>query len=102
VIIGILAVSCNAPAEASAAPLCEHRGGAHIERHGGKAEDDRWHRAHGERVTCDKDKGNEDKAPTEVHEKVDAPRDRKDDDKDDRTIPRRDHHGFHCTWRGCG
>jgi hypothetical protein len=39
--------------EATAGPLCVHRGVGHIEKHGGKIADDQWHLGHGEPVTCD-------------------------------------------------
>lgn len=44
---------------ALAAVDCVHRGEAHIERHGGLAEDNRWHIAHGELPTCDPHKKSE-------------------------------------------
>lgn len=46
------------PPSALAAPLvgCEHREAGHVDKHGGQLEDDRFHRAHGERVTCSDDK----------------------------------------------
>ncbi|AFQ97389.1 site-specific recombination directionality factor RDF [Mycobacterium phage Rebeuca] len=40
-------------APASAAPLCEHRGAAHVERYGGLAKDSADHIARGELPTCD-------------------------------------------------
>ncbi|QXN73921.1 membrane protein [Mycobacterium phage Eaglepride] len=38
---------------ASAGPLCEHRGIAHVERYGGLAKDSADHIARGELPTCD-------------------------------------------------
>lgn len=37
----------------SASPLCEHRGIAHVERHGGTIADREYHLARGERVSCE-------------------------------------------------
>lgn len=35
---------------------CKHRGYAHIDHHGGKLEDDRYHLMHHEKVSCEGDK----------------------------------------------
>lgn len=51
-VVGVL-IALPAPADSDASVDCEHRGMEHIQRHGGKLEDDRFHIAHGERVTCD-------------------------------------------------
>ncbi|WP_440971591.1 DUF7199 family protein [Mycobacterium paragordonae] len=48
VALGVLA-GCNAPVADAA--TCEHRGPGHWEAHGG-LEDDRYHLAHGQMVTC--------------------------------------------------
>jgi len=82
------AVWCGC-AEAKASPVCEHRSAEHAAQHHMSREaDSRYHVMHGERPTCglddDKDKSND-----EHHD-------------EDHSIPRRDHPGFHCTWRGCG
>lgn len=109
-IIGLIAVSCNACPEAKASPLCAHRGAEHAAQHHETREgDSRWHVAHGDLPTCNLDKP--DDVDDRDHER-DDPRWRymfKDHDKsDDRdegdgtSIPRRDHQGFHCTWHGCG
>lgn len=62
IVLVVLAGSLVLAPSANAGPLCEHRGGAHIERHGGKLEDDRFHLANGERVTCSDDRGSENKS----------------------------------------
>jgi hypothetical protein len=72
------------PGVSHAGPLCEHRSAAHVAEHGGMKADNVWHVAHGQLPTCDE----------ESHEE-------QRHDNDDRG-PRRDHFGFHCTWRGCG
>jgi hypothetical protein len=51
VAVGVLAIT-QAPA-AHAGPLCEARGQAHIDRHGGLAKDSADHIARGELPTCD-------------------------------------------------
>ena len=38
---------------------CAHRGGAHVARHGGQLEDDRFHLLRGELVTCSGDEKND-------------------------------------------
>jgi hypothetical protein len=79
-----------APDSAAIPGTCEHRGGDHIGRHGGKLEDDRFHLSRGERVTCDGDTDHKDSQPGERHEKS-AP------------VPgHRDHPGFHCHHLRCG
>ena len=102
-------VACNTPPQAEASVVCEHRGMKHIERHGGKLVDDQYHRSHHERPTCDpddKDKGIEDKADERerandrVRESLHG--DNRDTNRGNNRFPRRDHKGFHCTWRGCG
>ncbi|QLF84465.1 hypothetical protein SEA_TOPANGA_73 [Mycobacterium phage Topanga] len=50
-LVGLGAVVGIAPA--SAGPLCEHRGAAHVERYGGLAKDSADHIARGELPTCD-------------------------------------------------
>lgn len=106
VIVGITAASCNAaPADAAPGVGCEHRGGDHIARHGGKAEDDAYHRLHHERVTCD-GPGEEsgDRYPQERHDGKDEHHDGKhhDDDPGDGTPLYRDHEGYHCYMLRCG
>lgn len=110
-LIGAIVIG-NAPAviaEASAEPVvgCEHREAGHVGRHGGQLEDDRFHRSHGERVTCSDDgdgkadssrDGSED--PTRKHDERhgDDKTEHRDDDKHgDRCIGRcnRDHSLWH-------
>lgn len=75
---------------AQAQPVCTHRSAEHAaKQHTTREGDSRWHVAHGQLPTCNLDKSN----------------DRDDSDSGDDAptrIPRRDHHGFHCTWHGCG
>lgn len=75
-----------APA-AVAAPTCENRGAGHRDRHGG-IEDDRYHLARGERVTCDKGSG---KDSTRELERKPAPEQKSDksDDKKSRYCRKR-------------
>jgi hypothetical protein len=63
-------VAVDQIARANAMGDCKHRGYAHIDHHGGKAEDDRFHLMHHELPTCDHDKheGKADEAENEVHE----------------------------------
>lgn len=106
--LGLIAVSCNAP-DASAQPLCAHRSVEHAaQHHESRESDSRWHIAHHDLPTCNLDK--KDDVDDRDHEK-DDPRwkvyrtnDKSDDQKDGdgNLVPRRDHEGFHCTWRGCG
>jgi hypothetical protein len=88
VLLGVWLLST--PHHAHAGVLCEHRGGAHIERHGGKLEDDRFHISRGERVTCDGDTDRRDREPAERHAEA-------------AVVPgHRDHPGFHCKRFHCG
>lgn len=88
---------------------CEHRGLDHIQRHGGKTEDDLYHRLHGEQVTCDgKDEPRGDYDPYEKHDPklhADLP-DEHDNDKDnkhDAPLPgHRDKPGYGCFMLRCG
>lgn len=108
--IGFAAVSCNAGPAAHADTLtCEHRGLAHIDKHGGKTEDDAWHRLHHQRLTCagDDDKGDKpgDTQPFENHDELHHGHD--DDDKDskhdDTPLPgHRDKPGYGCFMLRCG
>lgn len=68
--------------------LCEVRGAAHYTDHGGLKVDSAWHVAHGQRPTCDTNKGSSTPSPQE------------DSSSDDSWG--RDDFGFHCTWHGCG
>lgn len=61
--------------------LCEVRGPAHYEQHGGLKADSAWHVAHGERPTCDSNKTSSSGGGWDWG---------------------RDDFGYHCTWRGCG
>jgi hypothetical protein len=80
----------------------------HIERHGGKVEDDAYHRLHHERVTCDgKDEPHGDFAPYERHEpELHANEHHDDKDKkhdDDVPLPgHRDKPGYGCYLTRCG
>lgn len=95
--------------EASASPLCAHRGAEHAaQHHESRDSDSRWHVLHGDLPTCNLDK--QDDVDDRDHEK-DDPRwrvyhddKRKSDDKEDdgNAFPHRDSPGFHCTWHGCG
>lgn len=78
-------------AHAHADVLCEHRGYAHIDHHGGKAEDDRFHLMHGELPSCDHDKhqGKADEAEHEVHDIEHAEHDLK---SAEHPLPRLHHH----------
>lgn len=82
---------CTSIPTATAAPSCEHRGPGHWDAHGG-LEDDRWHLAHGQLVTCH---GDDEGKPTERHEEAGEPQPRHDEDRD------RDehHHREHKWWR---
>lgn len=91
----VAAAACNASPPSEAAPLCEHRGGLHIPRHGGKLEDDRYHISRGEPVTCDTDKDNTDIRAEESHG---VPRTAHEEhhDRDERHVPGHDRHRW---WR---
>lgn len=67
--------------------LCEVRGPAHYDQHGGLAADSAYHVSHGERPTCTGDA-----------EPAKAQR----EDGDGPGVWRRDRIGFNCTWHGCG
>lgn len=52
--LGLVLAPVAAPIAAHAIPLgCEHRGMAHVEKHGGTVKDREYHLARGERVTCE-------------------------------------------------
>lgn len=75
---------------AQAQPACAHRSAAHAAKsHTTREGDSRWHVAHGQLPTCNLDKSD------------DSDDNDSSDDQPNR-IPRRDHHGYHCTWHGCG
>jgi hypothetical protein len=75
--------------DASAAPSCEHREAGHVDKHGGKLEDDRFHLSRGERVTCDGDS--------------DHSNDKREEPREAAVVPgHRDHEGFHCYHLHCG
>lgn len=92
VILTMLATTTVVSAgQAAGTPLCEHRSAEHAAKsHTTREGDSRWHVLHGQLPTCNLDKS-DDKDDNPSH----------DDDSPTR-IPRRDHHGFHCTWHGCG
>lgn len=66
----VVSAALLAPSATSHAALdCKHRGYAHIDHHGGKLEDDRYHLMHHEKVSCDGDK-HEGKADEDAEEGV--------------------------------
>lgn len=70
IVLVALGVAVDQIGHANASVLCKHRGYAHIDHHGGKAEDDRFHLMHHELPSCDHDKhkGKADEAEHEVHD----------------------------------
>jgi hypothetical protein len=70
IVLVALGVAAGQISRANAGIDCTHRGYAHIDHHGGKLEDDRFHLMHHELPTCDHDKheGKADEAEYEVHE----------------------------------
>lgn len=50
--LGLVLAPITVPT-ATASPLCEHRGMAHVERHGGTVKDREYHLTRGERVSCE-------------------------------------------------
>ena len=61
VVLAAIAVVATASAPMVQADVgCAHRGGAHVARHGGRLEDDRFHLLRGELVTCGGDEKNDD------------------------------------------
>lgn len=86
-------------AQAHADVDCVHRGAAHRAQHGG-LEDDRWHLAHGERVTCDGDEHDardERREGDGEREDRDRSRERRHDE-DRRETPRDGHRGGDDHW----
>lgn len=81
-------------AHAHADVLCAHRGYAHVEHHGGKAEDDRFHIMHHELPSCDHDKhqGKADEAEHEVHDAEHAEHDLPHLHRRDKLGPHEHHH----------
>lgn len=52
--LGLVLAPIAAPIAAHAIPMaCEHRGMAHVERHGGTVKDREYHLTRGERVSCE-------------------------------------------------
>lgn len=53
--VGLGLAALSSPAVAEAGSRCEHRDIGHIDKHGGEKADDAYHRARGERTTCEND-----------------------------------------------
>lgn len=82
----------NQISSAQASIDCKHRGYAHIDHHGGKLEDDRYHLMHHEKVSCDHDK-HEGKADEEADEVVhDADHSEHDLSRAEHDLPHEHHH----------
>lgn len=107
---GITGLATEPPAQASDDPaVCDHRGFMHIERHGGKAADDEWHRRHGQPVTCAEDKRQKDepddtdpKEPSHLPGEDGAHHDKRESHDDVGTPLYRDHEGYSCYRLHCG
>ncbi|SKD59730.1 Uncharacterised protein [Mycobacteroides abscessus subsp. massiliense] len=90
--LGLVLAPFATPIAAHAIPLtCEHRGTAHVERHGGIDNDNAYHVSRGELPNCDK--GDADShpvvTPTAPTTYVPVPVQTEEDEDDD------DHHHWH-------